>query len=148
MRQRHSSEQITLALGTLIPGAGFAHTPLPTASRIGGAKNEAPVPKVRRGFSLPRGVGFGRRPLCYPLSDMSDPSELYVEVRGEEIIVVVPHSTYAATYCRSKDSSSLILTQVSSPDKDDPRSTQTAAQFLGLAWQAANDKARELGWIV
>ena len=66
---------------------------------------------------------------------------------SEEIIVVVPHSTYAATYCRSRDSSCLILTQVSSPDKDDPRSTQTAAQFLGLAWQAANDKARELGWI-
>jgi hypothetical protein len=32
----------------------------PAAS--GGAKNEAPVPKVRRGFSLPRSVGFGRRP--------------------------------------------------------------------------------------
>jgi len=87
-------------------------------------------------------------PFLLYLPDMSDPSELYVEVRAEEIIVVVPHSTYAATYCRSKDSSSLLLTQVSSPDKNDPRSTQTPAQFLGLAWQAANDKARELGWIV
>ena len=85
--------------------------------------------------------------LLYP-SDMSDPGELYVEVRGEEIIVMVPHSTYAATYCGSRDSSSLVLTQVSSPDNDDPRSTPTAAQFLGLAWHAANDKARELGWIV
>jgi hypothetical protein len=95
-----------------------------------------------------RTVGFGPAPFCYILPNMSDPSELYVEVRADEIIVVVPHSTYAATYCRSRDSSSLVLTQVSSPDKDDPRSTQTAAQFLGLAWQVANDKARELGWIV
>jgi hypothetical protein len=95
-----------------------------------------------------RTVGFGPAPFCYILPNMSDPSELHVEVRADEIIVVVPHSTYAATYCRSRDSSSLVLTQVSSPDKDDPRSTQTAAQFLGLAWQVANDKARELGWIV
>ena len=29
---------------------------------LGGAKNEAPVPKVRWRFSLPRSVGFGRRP--------------------------------------------------------------------------------------
>jgi hypothetical protein len=101
-----------------------------------------------RRYSRDKGRRLRSAPfLLYP-SDMSDPSELYVEVRGEEIIVVVPHSTYSATYCRSRDSSCLILTLVSSPDKDDPRSTQTAAQFLGLAWQAANDKARELGWIV
>jgi hypothetical protein len=61
---------------------------------------------------------------------------------------VVPQSTYAATYCRLRDSSSLVLTHVSSPDKDNPRSAHTAAQFLGLAWQAANNKARELGLIV
>ena len=84
--------------------------------------------------------------LLYP-HDMSDPSELYVEVRSEEIVVVVPNSTYAATYCKSTGSACLTLTDVSSPDKADPRSTMTAAQFLGLAWQAANDKARELGWI-
>jgi hypothetical protein len=78
---------------------------------------------------------------------MPDLSDLYVEVRGEELIVILPHSSYTATYCKSTDSSHLIMTDVSSPEKD-PRSTLTPAEFLGRAWQAANEKARELGWIV
>lgn len=77
---------------------------------------------------------------------MSDLSDLYVEVRRDEIIVVLPHSTYTATYCKPTDSSHLTMTHVS-PEKD-PRATMTLAEFVGCAWQAANEKARELGWIV
>jgi hypothetical protein len=77
---------------------------------------------------------------------MSDLGDLYVEVHGEEIIVALPHSTYRATYCKSTDSSHLIMTDASSPE--DPGSTLTPAEFLGRAWQAANAKAREIGWIV
>ena len=77
---------------------------------------------------------------------MSDLSDLYVEVRGDEIIVALPHSTYTATYRKSTDSSHLTMTHVS-PEKD-PRATLTTAEFVGRAWQAANQKARELGWIV
>jgi hypothetical protein len=78
--------------------------------------------------------------------DMSgDLSNLYVDVHGEEIIVALPHSTYRATYCKSTDSSHLIMTDASSPEE--PQSIITPAEFLGLAWQAANEKARELGWI-
>jgi hypothetical protein len=33
-------------------------------------------------------------------------------------------------------------------NKDDPRIPMTAAEFLAKAWKLANDKARELGWIV
>jgi hypothetical protein len=77
------------------------------------------------------------------LPDMSDLSDLYVEVHGAEIIVALPHSTHSPTYRQSTDSRHLILTDASSPE--DPGSTMTPAEFLGLAWQAANAKARELG---
>ena len=77
---------------------------------------------------------------------MTDLSDLYVEVHGVEIIVALPHSTHSATYRQSTDSRHLILTDASSPE--DPGATMTPAEFLGLAWEAANAKARELGWIV
>ena len=76
---------------------------------------------------------------------MSDLSDLYVEVQVEEIIVALPHSTHKATYRKSADSAHLIMTDASSPE--DPGSSLTPAEFLGLA-EAANAKARELGWIV
>jgi hypothetical protein len=31
---------------------------------------------------------------------------------------------------------------------DDPGATITLSEFRALAWAAANDKARELGWLV
>ncbi len=31
---------------------------------------------------------------------------------------------------------------------DDPDATITLSEFRALAWVAANDKARELGWLV
>jgi hypothetical protein len=33
-------------------------------------------------------------------------------------------------------------------NEDDPRIAMTAAEFLAKAWKGANEKARELGWIV
>jgi hypothetical protein len=32
--------------------------------------------------------------------------------------------------------------------EDDPRVPMTSTEFLAEAWKVANDKARELGWIV
>jgi hypothetical protein len=77
---------------------------------------------------------------------MSDPSDLYVEVHGGEIIVTLPHSTYIATYCKRTDSPHLTMAHLS--PENDPRATLTLAEFVGRAWQAANDKALEIGWIV
>jgi hypothetical protein len=56
-------------------------------------------------------------------------SELYVEVRGEIIVVTEPETGFYA----------LLKAQ------DMPLGTH---QSKARAWQAANDKARELGWIV
>jgi len=32
--------------------------------------------------------------------------------------------------------------------EDDPRIAMTSAEFLAKAWKVANDRARDLGWIV
>jgi hypothetical protein len=76
---------------------------------------------------------------------VEDPGDLYVEVHVDEIIVTLPHSTYTASY-KPTDSSHLTMTHLSA--ENDPQAPVTLAEFVGSAWQAANDRARKLGWIV
>ena len=60
-----------------------------------------------------------------------------VRVQGEEIIVTL--ADFCAIYVKPSTQAHLIL----------KRRTATADhETLTRAWQAANDKARELGWIV
>ena len=67
---------------------------------------------------------------------------LHVEVRDDEIIVTQSGSKFRAVYHsvhhKPEDQPQLIV-------KGTPRGNY---DFLAQAWQAANDKARELGWIV
>ena len=78
---------------------------------------------------------------------MSGPSEpLRVEVLGDEIMVILPATSYGVTYHKRADSPQLLAKHVCL--KHDSRAPMTHAEFLARAWQAANDKARELGWIV
>ena len=69
-----------------------------------------------------------------------------IEVRGDEIIVTLPGTNYTVTYYKPANSPQLLGKDF--PMKDDNRAPMTQAEFLRLAWRAANDKARELGWIV
>jgi hypothetical protein len=71
---------------------------------------------------------------------------VWVQVADEEIIVTLPSSTYRATFCRPPDCRHLSLKDLSS--ERDPRAPLTLAEFLGHAWEAAKEKAHELGWIV
>jgi hypothetical protein len=73
-------------------------------------------------------------------------SDLRVERIGQEILVTLPQSQYAVTYYKPKNSPQLLAKRIS--DKDDPRLPITGAEFLAKAWKLANEKARELGWIV
>ena len=59
----------------------------------------------------------------------SDPF-LSVEVRGDEIVVIT--ADFRAVYCKAKDRPQLVMRG------------RTATEDY---WPAANDKARELGWI-
>jgi hypothetical protein len=63
---------------------------------------------------------------------------LHTEVRGDEIIVTQRGSNFRAVYYKLPNEPQLIA-------KGTPSGNY---KFLARAWQAANDKARELGWIV
>ena len=69
-----------------------------------------------------------------------------VAVRGEDIVVTLPGSIYSVTYYKPEGSAHLLARHIA--DQDDLRFRMTAGEFLGTAWRLANDKARELGWIV
>lgn len=71
---------------------------------------------------------------------------LRVEVQGSEIIVIASDTDYRVTYHKPDNSPQLIAK--SYPRKEDRRVSMTLAEFLTAASGLANDKARELGWIV
>jgi hypothetical protein len=71
---------------------------------------------------------------------------LRVEVHGGEIVVAASDTDYVVTYRKPENSPQLFAK--SYPRKEDRRVSMTLADFLTAAWGLANDKARELGWIV
>jgi hypothetical protein len=77
---------------------------------------------------------------------MTVDADLHVEVQGGEIIITLPGSIYSVTYFKSPNGRH--LSAKSLPIKHDRLAVMTSAEFLAQAWKLANDKARELGWIV
>jgi hypothetical protein len=78
---------------------------------------------------------------------MTAPSEhLLIEVVGDEIMVILAATSYGVAYYKPANSPELLARDLRS--KVDSRARMTQAEFLVRAWQAATDKARELGWIV
>ena len=71
---------------------------------------------------------------------------LDIEVVDGEIVVTAPFTSYTVTYYKPAKSPQLLAKRIAS--RDDPTSAMTLSEFLARAWKAANDKARELGWIV
>jgi hypothetical protein len=71
---------------------------------------------------------------------------LRVAVQGIEIVVTASDTDYAMTYHKLASSPQLLAR--SFPRKEDRRVSMTLADFLTAAYKLANDKARELGWIV
>ena len=65
----------------------------------------------------------------------SDPF-LSVEARGDEIVVIT--ADFRAVYCKAKDRRQLVMRG---------RTATEDYELLARVWQAADDKARELGWI-
>jgi hypothetical protein len=70
---------------------------------------------------------------------------LSVAVKGAEIVVTASGSDYAMTYYKPADSTRLLAKTF--PRKEDRRVAMTLAEFLTAGCKAANDKAKELGWI-
>ena len=69
-----------------------------------------------------------------------------VAVQGSEIVVTVSDTDYVMIYHKPTNSPQLIAK--SFPRKEDRRVPMTLADFLTAAYKLANDKAREVGWIV
>jgi hypothetical protein len=68
-------------------------------------------------------------------------NRLFVDVQGEWVIVTEPAAQFCAVYA--------MPTTTPRPRLILKRRTNTEDyELLARAWQAANDKARELGWIV
>jgi hypothetical protein len=72
--------------------------------------------------------------------------ELSVEVTGNNILVTLPGTGYSVTYFKPRGQLWLAARDI--VHEDDLRIAMTSAEFLAKAWKVANDKARELGWIV
>ena len=71
---------------------------------------------------------------------------LVIDVLGGNIRVSLAGSNYTVTYHKPRHSRQLLAK--SHPANEDRNASMTQGEFLALAWRAANDKAREMGWIL
>jgi hypothetical protein len=69
--------------------------------------------------------------------------DVQVAVEDGAIIVTLPGTSFCVVYRKGADPWLLV-----SDIRDDPNSPISKYTFRARAWVAANDKARELGWIV
>jgi len=76
----------------------------------------------------------------------SDLTHIQLEVWDDEIVVSLPGTNYVVTYYKPANSPQLIAKNF--PYDDDRHTELTQAEFLARAWRLANDKARELRWIL
>ena len=76
---------------------------------------------------------------CYD-SRVRGLADIHLDVRGGDIIVDLPGTSYTVTYHK--------LLAAYLHTKDDTRTRLTQAEFLAREWRLANDKAREMSWIV
>jgi len=73
-------------------------------------------------------------------------SKIAVEVLDGEILVTMPGTSFSIVYERTKDNL-LIASYFSGRKVQDEENKVSFPRFLSLAWTAANEKAREIGWI-
>jgi hypothetical protein len=71
--------------------------------------------------------------------------DLKVELAGNEIVVTRPGTDMMVAYRKTSDKPTLLITRTWLPRTE---TTPEASRFRAFAFQAAIDKARELGWIV
>jgi hypothetical protein len=70
---------------------------------------------------------------------MTDVGEINIEVRGNLIFVTESADTLYAIYTKPGDQPALVLVSTNAAEDQ---------SLLTRFWKAANDKARELGWLV
>ena len=70
---------------------------------------------------------------------------LSVTVEGTSIVVTMLGTSFRAAFFKAADEPRLMQSPTMSVEREAP--AQTRKEFEVLAWEAANVKARELGWI-
>jgi hypothetical protein len=75
---------------------------------------------------------------------MTDPL-LRLETQGSDIVITLPGTSYEVSFRKLDDYPGISASHNMQDERDAPF---TRAEFLARAWRIANDKARELGWIV
>ena len=73
-------------------------------------------------------------------------ADIHLDVSGGDIIVDLPGTNYTVTYHKPVISLQLLAAYL--PGENDPRTRLTQEEFLARALRLANEKARELDWIV
>ena len=74
-------------------------------------------------------------------------SKITVEVLDDEILVTMPGTSFSIVYEKTKDNQLIASSFSARKDQDETRKV-SFPRFLALAWTAAKEKAKELGWIV
>jgi hypothetical protein len=75
---------------------------------------------------------------------MPETIRLRVEIDDDGIIVTLPGTTFRVIYRKQSDPPGLVQSAL----RADKSAGISKADFLARAVRVANDKARELGWIV
>ena len=70
--------------------------------------------------------------------------EIKVEIEGDVIVASLPGTSYRVLFFLSPDKRTLIQAEQLSVNKKVPMYHE---EFEAMAWEAANAKARELGWL-
>jgi hypothetical protein len=76
---------------------------------------------------------------------MATKSRLSVDVQDDSIIVTIPGSSFRTAFFKSKDEPGMIYQ--SSLIHLDEKCPLSREEFEKLAWEAANEEARKLGWV-
>ena len=74
-------------------------------------------------------------------------SKIIVEVLDGEILVSMPGTSFSVAYEKTKNNR-LVASSFTGRKVLGERSSMSFPHFLSLAWTAANERAKEIGWIV
>jgi hypothetical protein len=81
------------------------------------------------------------------LLDLVRRQKVAVKVAGDVLVVTMPGTTFSITYEKTAENKLVASSFRARKGLDETRNV-SFPKFLGLAWTAANAKARELGWII
>jgi hypothetical protein len=80
------------------------------------------------------------------LLDLIRRQKVTVEVDGDILVVTMPGTDFSITYEKTEENR-LIASSFHARKRPNETHKVTFPKFLNLAWTAANEKERELGWI-